>query len=79
MIITNKLALQANPISQTYYVGDLIVPIPDFSGNALNMQFLGPQTPAQPWGSGEMNNGFAGGNNNVTPISYNQQMPQAPN
>jgi len=79
VIITNKLALQANPISQTYYVGDLIVPIPDFSGNALNMQFLGPQTPAQPWGAGEMNNGFAGGNNNVTPVSYNQQMPQAPN
>ncbi len=79
VIITNKLALQANPISQTYYVGDLIVPIPDFSGNALNMQFLGPQTPAQPWGPGEMNNGFAGGGNGVTPVSYNQQMPQTPN
>ncbi|MGI9518849.1 MAG: hypothetical protein ACR2NP_17470, partial [Pirellulaceae bacterium] len=77
VIITNKQALQANPISQTYYVGDLIVPIPDFSGNALNMQFIGPQTPSQPWGAGEMNNGFAGGDSPVMPVSYNQQMPQA--
>ena len=78
VIITNKQALQANPISQTYYVGDLVVPIPDFSGNALNMQFMGPQSPSQPWDGVEMNNGFAGEEGGIMPVSYNQQMPQAP-
>ena len=79
VIITNKQALQANPTSQTYYVGDLIVPIPDFSGNALNMQFISPQQPSQPLGPGNTNNGFGGMNQGmVSPVSYNQQMPQAP-
>ena len=70
VIITNKQALQARPIAVTYYVGDLVVPIPDFSGNPLNMQFITPQT-AQP-----RNRGFAGGGNDVVPVSYNQQAPQ---
>lgn len=75
VIITNRQALQANPVSQTYYVGDLVMPIPDFSGNSLNMQFLGPQTPSQPWTHGEMNNGFAGRSPDsmVSPVSYNAQ------
>ena len=78
VMITNKQALQANPISKTYYVGDLVVPIPDFSGNALNMQFMGPQQPSQPWTQGEPNNGFAGGGNgSVSPVSFSasQQAP----
>ncbi len=72
VIITNKEALQANPESETYYVGDLVVPIPDFSGNALNMEFLGnPSGSAQQWGNGGF--GLNGQPGEVMPVSYNSQ------
>jgi general secretion pathway protein D len=73
--ITNKAALQANPREKTYYVGDLVVPVPDFSGNPLNMQFISPNNPSQQWTNGNNNLGQNLQDNQTVPVNMMQQMP----
>lgn len=73
--ITNKAALQASPEEKVWYVGDLVVPVPDYSGNMLNMQFITPQNPSQQYANG--NGGLA---SNVqagatVPVNMMQQIP----
>ena len=72
--ITNKAALQANPREKTYYVGDLVVPVPDFSGNPLNMQFISPNNPSQQWSNGQNNLGMNHGAGDTVPVNMMQQM-----
>ena len=75
--ITNRAALQANPREKTYYVGDLVMPVPDFGGNALNMQFMSPNNPASQWspGSGGFGQNAPGGAGATMPVNMVQQMP----
>ncbi len=82
--ITNKAALQSDMREATFYVGDLVVPIPDFSGNPLNMQFITPQNPSQPFTNNEIWNGNGGlsiapENSNQVPINMATQLAQAQN
>ncbi len=73
--ITNKAALQANPREKTYYVGDLVVPVPDFSGNPLNMQFINPNNPSQQWTNGQNNLGQNFEAGAAVPVNMMQQIP----
>ncbi len=79
--ITNKDALQSEPKEKHYYVGDLVMPVPDY-GNPMNLEFLTPQNSGSQWNANPVRNGLAGLDpsqpGNITPVSMAQQAPGNP-